>query len=155
MHVDKNLLTQRAKWMGTLAKAAPDELRSAARRLTGLPGYEALRKPETGLVMVRGRMGGTGRAFNLGEMTMTRCAVRVENGHAGFGYVAGRNAWHAELAAYLDALLQDERFREDVMSGVIAPLEERRNQDRALRRAETLATKVDFFTMVRGEDNDA
>ena len=67
-----------------------------------------IRPPETGLVMLRGRMGGTGGAFNLGEATVTRCAVRTAKGHEGHAYVMGRNHGHAKIAAVCDALLQDE-----------------------------------------------
>ena len=69
--------------------------------------YRVLRGPEAGLVMVRGRAGGGGAPFNLGEMTATRCTVRTEAGFVGHAYVAGRNERQAELAALADALLQD------------------------------------------------
>ncbi|GAB4376283.1 MAG: hypothetical protein Kow00121_23160 [Elainellaceae cyanobacterium] len=70
--------------------------------------------------MVQGRTGGAGQPFYLGEMTITRCVVRLETPDleeaiasqfpegviVGFGYVAGRSHRHAELAALCDALLQ-------------------------------------------------
>ena len=37
-----------------------------------LPAHEDLREPENGLVMVRGRVGGDGAPFNLGEATVSR-----------------------------------------------------------------------------------
>src|SRR5262249_26986863 len=100
---------RRRHWMGILARASRAELEDAWRALAPQPRYTQLRKPESGLAMVRGRAGGTGAPFNLGEMTMTRCAVRLEDGApvTGLAFVAGRDQRHAELAAVFDALLQD------------------------------------------------
>src|SRR5689334_14732457 len=92
---------ERARWIACLGQADPARLEAAWAALSPMPVHRWLRKPETGLVMLRGRAGGNGEAFNLGEMTMTRAAVLLE-GHrpiTGFGYVAGRNHRHAELAA--------------------------------------------------------
>jgi alpha-D-ribose 1-methylphosphonate 5-triphosphate synthase subunit PhnG len=112
---------------------------------------EMLRQPEIGLVMVRGRMGGTGRRFNLGEMTVTRCAVAGE-GVIGHGYVQGRDKRKAELVARLDLLLQLPRCREDVERRIVEPLAaaERDRREAVARKA--AATRVEFFTLVRGED---
>ncbi|MFN0115117.1 MAG: phosphonate C-P lyase system protein PhnG, partial [Paracoccaceae bacterium] len=60
---------QRAGDMGLLARARPARL---AALLPALPPHQALRGPEIGLVMVRGRVSGTGAPFNLGEMAVTR-----------------------------------------------------------------------------------
>ncbi len=95
--------------MGVLARAARDELEAAWETLEPRPAYDRLRPPETGMVMTRGRAGGTGRRFNLGEMTVTRCALRLDSGEMGIAYVAGRDRRHAELAALFDALMQDRR----------------------------------------------
>ena len=144
----------RRRWMAVLARTPARQLEQAlARDLVGpLPGLHWLRPPETGLVMVRGRMDGVGRRFNLGEMTMTRCAVRTDDGHTGFAFVAGRDARQAELAALLDALLQDEARRAKLMETVVEPLARAQEEQRREARRKTRATKVDFFTMVRGED---
>src|SRR5215510_7437373 len=96
----------RRRWMSVLAQARPEELESRWREVTA-PPHRLLRRPETGLVMVRGRAGGTGARFNVGEVTVTRCAVELEGGAVGVAYVRGRDHRHAELAALLDALLQD------------------------------------------------
>jgi len=143
---------QRRQWMAVLAGATPTELEEAWERTAPKPAYDFLRAPQTGLAMVRGRVGGSGRPFNLGEMTMTRCVVRLAGGAMGFGYVAGRDARKAELAAVFDALLQDGGLRAALMDEVLAPLAEARDARKARTRAETAPTKVDFFTMVRGED---
>lgn len=144
----------RQSWMSVLSKAAPQDmglLEAAWEALDPKPETRVLRPPETGLVMVRGRAGGRGGRFNLGEMTMTRCAVLV-NGTAGFGYVAGRRPRHSELAALFDGLLQDENQRDRLMAGLIQPLKERATARRAQIEAKAAATRVEFFTMVRGED---
>ena len=97
----------RRRWMAALAKAAPGALERAWADLADRPEYGFLRRPEIGSAMVRGRAGGNGRRFNLGEMTVTRCSVRLADGTAGHAYVAGRDKRHAELAAVFDALMQD------------------------------------------------
>ncbi|WP_411278363.1 phosphonate C-P lyase system protein PhnG [Falsiroseomonas sp.] len=139
----------RRRWMGILARASAAEIE---RHLAGLPPpprHARLRGPETGLVMVRGRAGGDGAPFNLGEMTVTRCAVRLPDGRVGHAYVAGRDARQAELAALVDALLLDEAARPAVEAAVIAPLaaaQQARREEQARRAA---ATRVQFFTMTQ------
>lgn len=142
----------RRHWMSVLAKADPERLKALWSAETGQPPYQFVRKPETGLVMLRGRMGGSGAPFNLGEATVTRCAVRTDDGLFGQSYVMGRDAAHAEIAAVYDALLQDADRRDAIMSAVIAPLEETHAGLARERAAKAAATRVDFFTMVRGED---
>jgi alpha-D-ribose 1-methylphosphonate 5-triphosphate synthase subunit PhnG len=138
--------------MATLAKAPLADLERAWSDLSPQPDFTRLRPAETGLVMVRGRISGSGQPFNLGEMTMTRAAVRLEGGPAGFGHVAGRSARHAELAALFDAMLQDPARHDALMTRVIAPLAAQAAAERQRKAAEVAATKVDFFTLVRGED---
>jgi len=139
----------RRRWMGVLARADRAVLESAWRDLPAPPGYHHLRQPEVGLAMVRGRMGGTGQRFNLGEMTVARAAVRTDQGLVGFGYVAGRDLRHAELAALFDALLQDDAHRPMLMAALIEPLERAAAERRAARARDVQASKVEFFTMVR------
>ena len=152
-------LAQRRWWMGVLAKAdgaGVELLETAWSGLKDRPGFAYLRKPETGLVMVRARAGGAGKQFNLGEMTMTQCAVVIPDGsgrdRVGFGYVAGRAIRHSELAALFDALLQDGRRRGSLIRDVVTPLSEREKARKHAIRAKADTTKVEFFTMVRGED---
>ncbi len=137
--------------MAVLAKADPAALEAHWAGLDPQPCYDRLRPAETGLVMVRGRIAGSGAPFNLGEMTMTRCSVRLEDGTTGFGHVAGRNRRHAELAALFDALLQDPARHEAIAGTLIEPLAQAQADRRAVRAAEAAATRVDFVTMVRGE----
>ena len=142
--------------MSVLAKASAAELEQAAAAVqmkTGaLPAYRLIRRPEVGMTMVRARAGGTGRAFNLGEMTMTRGTLRTDDGLVGTAYVAGRSQRHAELAALFDALLQDPAHRPLAMALVIDPLARAQDVRRNRRVERSAGTRVDFFTVVRGED---
>ena len=87
--------TDRQRWMGGLARAEAGEIASLLAACGPAPAWRTLRGPESGLVMVRGRAGGGGAAFNMGEMTVTRCTVRTEDGLVGHAYVAGRDARQA------------------------------------------------------------
>jgi len=140
---------ERRRWLSILAKAPSQEVIEAWEGLAQRPSYSALRAPEIGMVLVRGRMGGTGDAFNLGEMTVTRAAVRLESGETGIGYVAGRNRRHAEIAAAVDAMMQSVALRSTVEGAVVARLASTQQQRRDINARKAAATKVDFFTMVR------
>jgi alpha-D-ribose 1-methylphosphonate 5-triphosphate synthase subunit PhnG len=142
----------RARWMSALAQAEPAAVEAAWGRLEPPPAYRLLRGPETGLVMVRGRAAGTGAAFNLGEMTVTRCSVTLDDGRVGHAWVPGRDGRHAERAAALDALLQDEAARGVLEGLVIGPLEAARRARQQEIRARVAGTRVEFYTMVRGEE---
>ncbi len=72
-------------------------------KLALTPQYQSVRAPEIGLAQVRARMGGTGNAFNMGDVTITRSVVRLASGELGYSYITGRNKRHAELAAVVDA----------------------------------------------------
>jgi alpha-D-ribose 1-methylphosphonate 5-triphosphate synthase subunit PhnG len=142
----------RRRWMAVLAQASPDELEGRWRDVTAAPPHRMLRPPETGLVMVRGRAGGTGARFNVGEMTVTRCAVELEGGAVGVAYVRGRDRRHAELAAVLDALLQDPARHDDLEHAVVAPLAAAQTARRRAAAERVAPSRVEFFTMVRGDD---
>lgn len=141
-------ITTRAGWMGLLARARPARL---AALLPDLPPHDMLRPPEVGAVMVQGRVGGTGVPFNLGEMTVTRCVLRLGCGAVGHAHVQGRDRDHATRAAVVDALMQTDAAGATATQ-VLAPLAADEATARATRAAKAAATKVDFFTMVRGED---
>ena len=138
----------RQGWMSLLARAQPERLEAL---LPEIPEHEVLRAPEIGAVMVQGRAGATGVRFNLGEMTVTRCSVRLTCGTVGHAWVQGRDKAHARRAALADALMQTEAAT-DLSAKVLAPLKAEADALRAVRAAKAAATKVDFFTMVRGED---
>lgn len=148
-------LADRQNWMATLAKAPLEALESRVCQVADLPEYRFLRSPETGLTMVRGRAGGVGQVFNLGEMTLTRCVVQLlamyPEPMTGFGYVAGRSHRHAELAALCDALLQHDDWHDAVDEKVLEPLGVIAQEKREQQQQQTASTKVDFFTMLRGE----
>jgi alpha-D-ribose 1-methylphosphonate 5-triphosphate synthase subunit PhnG len=133
--------------MGVLARADAQALATRLAAIDELPRYSRLRGPESGLVMVRGRAGGNGAPFNLGEMTVTRCTVRTADGLTGHAYVIGREMRQAELAAVFDALLQDPARHAVLQATVIAPLEQAQMDRRAEIAAKAAATKVNFFAM--------
>lgn len=140
--------TGRQGWMATLAKAPPARL---AALMPDLAPHAVLRAPETGAVMVRGRTGGTGAPFNLGEMTVTRCSVRLDCGAVGHAWVQGRDKAHATRAAVADALMQTDAAPR-IRAGVLDVLAAEAGAARAARAGKAAATRVDFFTLVRGED---
>lgn len=137
----------RRNWMSVLAKAPPERLAMLA---PNLPAHDTLRAPEIGAVMLEGRIGGTGGRFNLGEMTVTRCSVRVGDA-VGHACVQGRDKDHARRAAVLDALMQgDAASRID--ADILTPLRDQARAKRQARAEKAAATRVEFFTMMRGED---
>ena len=139
----------RQEWMQVLARAGQD-LHAYSELLEQSP-FQFIRAPETGMVMVRARMGGTGQAFNAGEMTVTRCVVRLSDGQLGYSYLAGRDKKSALLAALADAHLQGEQSS-DWHRQVIQPLQKQQVKRRAQREQAVATSRVNFFTMVRGDD---
>lgn len=142
----------RQRLMRICSQATVPELSAALARLAPLPPIEVVRQPEVGLIMLRGRMGGDGAPFNAGEATMTRAVVRLASGELGFSYLLGRSLERARLAAIVDALGQSPRFRDRLEIVFVAPVLRRVDAQRSARRAETAATRVQFFTLVRGEN---
>lgn len=146
---------QRAKRravMAVLAEATCAELTGGLEAIGPLPAHSELRAPENGLVMVRGRIGGDGAPFNIGEATVSRAVVRLVTGEIGFGYVLGRDRAKARLIALCDALVQTHAYDAAVENGVVAPIRARLEAAREVDARRVAATKVDFFTLVRGED---
>lgn len=140
---------ERRGWMGLLARSRP--MRLAGLMPAPLPDHRVLRRPEIGAVMVRGRTGGTGAPFNLGEMTVTRASVQLASGEVGHSCVQGRDRDHALRAALVDALMQGPGAGA-VRADVLDPLAADEAAARAVRAARAARTKVEFFTLVRGED---
>jgi alpha-D-ribose 1-methylphosphonate 5-triphosphate synthase subunit PhnG len=135
--------------MGLLARADAARL---AQLLPDLPPHDLLRAPEIGAVMVRGRIGATGAPFNLGEMTVTRCTLQLaQDGAVGHAHVQGRDRDHARRAAAIDALMQTDAAAR-IAATILAPLAAEEAARRTTRAAKAAATKVEFFTLVRGED---
>lgn len=142
-----------ARRQAAMAVLAHSDAAYIAGQLDGVavPAHENLREPEDGLVMVRGRIGGDGAPFNLGEATVSRAAVRLATGEVGFGYTLGRDRLKARMIALCDALIQTADHAAAVEAQVLAPLRARIASERARKAAETAATRVDFYTLVRGE----
>ena len=143
----------RAGWLSVLGKASADTLKEAYGRAieNGVPEHTLLRAPEIGLVMTRGRVGGRGDRFNFGEVTATRCVVRLESGEVGVSYRMGRDKAAAEMAALLDAMRQSPAW-EELAGEAIEALSTNLREQRALDARRSGATKVQFFTMTRARE---
>ncbi|RCS22937.1 phosphonate C-P lyase system protein PhnG [Phyllobacterium salinisoli] len=138
--------------MSVLARCETSRLQGLWSKLGLDPTYKLLRGPEYGLVMLRGRTGGTGEPFNIGEATVTRASVKLDDGSVGHAMALGRDDMKARLCAIVDALCQDTRTAVLIDAEMIAPIKSELDGADERRRQETAATRVDFFTMVRGED---
>ncbi|CAN5918870.1 phosphonate C-P lyase system protein PhnG [soil metagenome] len=146
---DSSAQLRRQRWLSLLATAPAARVAALWHELDGVPAYTLLRAPETGMVMVKGRISGSGAPFGAGEMTATRAAVRLESGEVGIGYVGGRSARHAEIAAAVDALGQRLEWQDRLEAWIVAPLEAEAQARRQAIAARAAATKVEFFTVAR------
>ena len=144
--------TKRQAAMAVLAESTAAEIAHLLEAIGPLPPHQDMRSPENGLVMVRGRIGGDGACFNLGEATVSRAVERLSTGEMGFGYVLGRDRAKARLIALCDALVQTDAYAAALESKVISPIRAGLEAQRDIRARQVAATKVDFFTLVRGED---
>ena len=149
MHFDTST---RQRWMRVLAHSQPAALSARMSALSLAPDYDTLRAPEIGLVQIQARMGGTGERFFAGDATLTRAAIRLNSGTLGYSYVLGRDKAHAERCAVIDGLLQEQPYFQTLMETLIAPLEADRAARIAARQAEVNTSRVDFFTLVRGDN---
>ncbi|MEQ8390109.1 MAG: phosphonate C-P lyase system protein PhnG [Thalassospira sp.] len=138
----------RQRWMSVLARTPRITLETQWSAQYGDENWTHLREPQIGMVMVRGRAGGAGQRFNLGEMTVTRCAVTLSDGTVGHSYVKGRDRVQAQYAALFDAIM----LRDGSASNFIDDLAETQANAKRDHARKVAATKVDFFTLVRGED---
>ncbi len=142
---------ERKNWLSLLAKAPAGALGTLCSKMDLSPQFETLRAPEIGGVMARGRMGATGSPFNLGELTVTRCSVRLATGEVGHAHIQGRDKDKALQVAIIDAAMQTSDAAA-IRRQVLDPLAADMAKAKATRAQKAAATKVDFFTMVRGED---
>jgi alpha-D-ribose 1-methylphosphonate 5-triphosphate synthase subunit PhnG len=142
--------TQRKAAMTVLAHATSSDIAGRLGAIA-LPAHENLREAENGLVMVRGRIGGDGAPFNLGEATVSRAAVRLSTGEIGFGYTLGRDRKKARLIALCDAMMQSVELAGAIETQVATPLRAAMIGRQNRKAAEAAATRVDFYTLVRGE----
>lgn len=146
----------RQEWMSILARADFETLQIKWSELTQSldikTNYQILRPAEIGMVMVRASVNGSGSPFNMGEATATRCSVQMNSGEMGSAYILGRNKPHAELAAVIDAVIQNGEFSEHILKKLLQPLAELEVLRQKQRQRKAATTKVDFFTLTRGED---
>ncbi|MRS16737.1 phosphonate C-P lyase system protein PhnG [Enterobacteriaceae bacterium RIT691] len=149
MHFDT---ATRQHWMSALAHSEPQQLADLMQTLKLAPEYDAIRAPESGLVQIQARMGATGARFFAGDATLTRATVRLQDGTLGYSWVLGRDKAHAERCALIDALLQTSAHFHSLMETLIAPLDAHRAARIAARHAEVNTSRVDFFTLVRGDN---
>jgi alpha-D-ribose 1-methylphosphonate 5-triphosphate synthase subunit PhnG len=141
----------RQRWLGLMAKAPKGRVATLLDETVKRPAFTWLRAPEVGSTMVRARAGATGSPFNLGEITVTRCALTLATGEVGHAYIQGRSKTDAQAVAVVDALMQTAAAK-TLQTQVLDVLDAEQTAKRDARAAKAAATKVDFFTMVRGED---
>lgn len=139
----------RREVIALLSAADPAELARGVALIGCVEGAVLLRQPETGLVMLRGRIGGDGQPFNVGEATVSRCVVRLPTGEIGHGIRLGRDRLAARNAAILDAYWQSPGLRVRLEEQFLKPLRARIAADRRQASREAAATRVDFFTLAR------
>lgn len=144
--------TLRRSVLAVLSRASAAELADGLSALGTVPRTCDLRPPEAGMVMVRGRIGGDGAPFNLGEAMVSRAAVRLDSGEIGIGYRLGRNLEAARASALLDALCQRPEWAGRVETAVLSPVRLRLEQQRQRDAGAAAATTVEFFTVARGGD---
>lgn len=139
----------RQRRLALLARAELADLRACWHQLDDLPAITRLRGPEAGLAMIRGRIDARGGRFNLGEVTVARASVRLDDATVGHGYVLGRSLEHAEWIAIYDALAQQTRFADTVETCLLEPTERTVDAARARVRRRAEATRCHFDTLVR------
>ncbi len=144
---------KRADWMALLSRAPLALLESAVGgHWPTKPHW--LRAPETGLMMVQGRAGSTGERFNLGEVTVSRCALRfagvsMDRPVVGVAYALGRSHRQVGLSAVADALLQDPAQQPLLEQTLLKPVRQHLALQRSQREQRAQSTKVEFFTVAR------
>jgi alpha-D-ribose 1-methylphosphonate 5-triphosphate synthase subunit PhnG len=148
----------RQRWLNILSRAPTDFL-ELHLGFVAKGSHQWLRPAETGLVMVRARVGGTGQRFNFGEATVTRCVIRPDlaltgSRQVGVGYVLGCSHRQALLVALADALLQESDLHARWYELLIAPLIQMQTQATQQQQVQTQSTRVDFFTVAREAGTD-
>ncbi|MGD9425182.1 phosphonate C-P lyase system protein PhnG [Pantoea sp. NSTU24] len=144
--------TDRQRWLSVLAHSNAAMLETHWQALNLQPVFTLVRPAEIGLTRLQARMGATGNRFVMGDATVTRAVVQLQDGTLGYSYLLGRDKAHAERCALLDALLQQPETRPLLEEKIITPLAAWRDEQRQLRAREIASSKVDFFTLVRGDN---
>ena len=145
-------VSARKSAMALLARASFEELCNGLELAGCSLECEDMRPAEVGLIMARGRISGNGRPFNLGEVSVSRAAVRLACGTTGFSYLLDRDPSRARLAAIADDWWQTDNKRSSIETYLLQPVRTRIAAEKHKQRAQVAATQVDFFTMVRGDD---
>lgn len=143
----------RRDWLAVLARISTADLERSWGALEVKPSYVAARNPQIGMMMGEARAGGTGGRFNLGHISVSRAVMRLDSGEVGVGYCLGHNERKAALIALFDALLQTSRH-DEILQTLIEPQRREQQADRETRSRKAASSKVDFFTMVRGDNPD-
>ena len=144
--------TDRQRWLSVLAHSSAALLETHWQALNLQPAFTLIRPAEIGLTRLQARMGATGKRFVMGDATVTRAVVQLSDGTLGYSYLLGRDKAHTERCALLDALLQQPETRQLLEEKIITPLAAWRDEQRQLRAREIASSKVDFFTLVRGDN---
>lgn len=143
---------QRQNLLSTLAKSSLKDIQSYWPHSPNDYQFNTIRPPQTGMVMAVARTETTGEPFNLGEVSVTRCALRLESGETGFGYSMGSDTEQVLHIALIDALAQVDDNFDTLSAEVINPLKQKIADRQKRQKALTDTTKVDFLTITRGED---
>ena len=146
---------RRKEWMEFLCIADPTDLESVKNNLDAshdIPlDYTYIVKPETGLIMVQAKADGSRTRFNLGETTVSRCILKIKEQYTGASWIIGSDLQHAKNAALFDALLQDPEYNEKLTELLFRKLEKKQNAKNIKLKQDIEKTKVEFFTLKRGE----
>lgn len=147
-----NDISVRQDWIKILSNSQYENIAQLWQQTGIKADYQTIREPEIGLVQIQGRIHGKGKRFYIGDATITRCVIKLDNNHYGYSYLLGRDKTKSILCAVIDGLLQSENYKEQIINTVIEPLREIYLNIRKHNHDMTQTTKVDFFTLVRGED---
>lgn len=139
----------RQRRLALLARAELTHLRACWHQFDDQPAITRLRGPEAGLAMIRGRIDARGGRFNLGEVSVARASIRLDDGTVGHGYVLGRALEHAEWIAVYDAMAQHERFADTIETQLLEPTERAVEAAQAKVRRRAGTTRCHFDTLVR------
>ncbi|MFH2093346.1 MAG: phosphonate C-P lyase system protein PhnG [Pseudomonadota bacterium] len=147
----KTQTINREDWIGLLGSADPADLESALEKLNHSIEFTHIVKPETGMLMVQAKADGSNSRFNLGEITVSKCILEINGQYMGAGWTMGSNLRHAELAALFDGLFQDPLLQETLNQTLIPLLKDKQLAKDERRLKDAADTKVEFFTLKRGE----
>ena len=147
-----NSIERRRERLAVLARTEALEINRLWEKLGIDVNFRRLKGPVSGLIALHGRIGGGGDPFQFGEATLSRAVIELETGEIGYGQALGRDLAKVERCAVIDALAQNPEHAHQIETELIAPLRDQLIEADDSAREKVAATKVDFFTLVRGED---